>query len=229
MKAAAFEYVAAKSVADAVAALGARDAATSVIAGGQSLVPMLNLRVAAPDVLVDIGSGRTEQSFGPATAIRIGALTTHAEIEDGGSPILRRAAAEVASEISYRAVRNYGTLGGSVALADPAADWPVCLLALGVRADRRQNGVRQEPIGSFLKGQYETSLAGTKSSSASTCRGPTRGCAGNSTRSPARVALSQIPSPSLCSRDVAAPSRSCSAPTVKAHCANAALRTSSVL
>ena len=62
--------------------------------------------------------------------------------------------------ISYRAVRNYGTIGGSVALADPAADWPVCLLALG--ADVRvatHDGVRSQPIGDLIQGQYTTSLA----------------------------------------------------------------------
>ncbi len=65
----------------------------------------------------------------------------------------------VASTISYRAVRNHGTIGGSVALADPAADWPGCLIALGatVRIASR-NGTRTEPVAGFVKGLYETSL-----------------------------------------------------------------------
>ena len=90
---------------------------------------MLNLRVAQIDLLVDLS--RLEElkvvSETPAS-VQIGALTTHAAIEDGKIPdrfggLLRR----VASTISYRAVRNHGTIGGSVALADPAADWPGCL------------------------------------------------------------------------------------------------------
>ena len=66
---------------------------------------------------------------------------------------------KVASGISYRAIRNYGTIGGSVALADPAADWPVCLLALGaeVRVAGRK-GPRSQPIGELIRGQYTTSL-----------------------------------------------------------------------
>jgi aerobic carbon-monoxide dehydrogenase medium subunit len=93
-------------------------------------------------------------------SIWIGALTTHAAIEDGKVPdmfggLMRR----VAGQISYRAVRNHGTIGGSVALADPAADWPCCLIALGatVRVVGR-NGVRVQPVGEFIKGQYETTL-----------------------------------------------------------------------
>ena len=92
-----------------------------------------NLRVALPELLVDI-SRLDELKIVSRTpdSLRIGALTTHAAIEDGKVPdifsgLMRR----VAGQISYRAVRNHGTIGGSVALADPAADWPGCLLALG--------------------------------------------------------------------------------------------------
>ena len=94
---------------------------------------MLNLRVALPDLLVDIG-GLQELKEIAATPdnIRIGALTTHAAIEDGKLPeAFGGLMQKVASTISYRAVRNHGTIGGSVALADPAADWPGCLMALG--------------------------------------------------------------------------------------------------
>jgi carbon-monoxide dehydrogenase medium subunit len=162
MKAASFDYVAPKTVAEASASLAADGATTVAIAGGQSLLPMLNLRVVLPDVLVDIG-GLQELREVAATPdhIRIGALTTHAAIEDGKLPegfggLLQK----VASKISYRAVRNHGTIGGSVALADPAADWPPCLLALG--ANVRISGVkgtRSQPVGDFIKGQYSTSLA----------------------------------------------------------------------
>ena len=159
MKAAAFEYVAPKTVAEASASLAASGAVA--IAGGQSLLPMLNLRVALPDLLVDLG-GLQELREVTATAsmIRIGALTTHAAIEDGNLPdgfggLMQK----VASRISYRAIRNHGTIGGSVALADPAADWPSCLMALGatVRISGLK-GIRSEPVNDFVRGEYSTSL-----------------------------------------------------------------------
>jgi carbon-monoxide dehydrogenase medium subunit len=122
---------------------------------------MLNLRVAFIDLLVDISRlddlkavTRTPDS------VWIGALTTHAAIEDGKVPdifggLMRR----VARQISYRAIRNHGTIGGSVALADPAADWPCCLVALDaiVRVVGR-NGVRVQAVADFIRGPYETSL-----------------------------------------------------------------------
>ncbi len=160
MKAAPFDYVAPKTVAEASASLAAPGAVA--IAGGQSLVPMLNLRVALPDLLVDLGAlQELKEVTSTPGAIRIGALTTHAAIEDGKLPdgfggLMQK----VASTISYRAVRNHGTIGGSVALADPAADWPGCLMALG--ADARISGLkgtRSEPIGDLVRGQYSTSLA----------------------------------------------------------------------
>jgi carbon-monoxide dehydrogenase medium subunit len=161
MKPAPFDYIRPKSVAEASVALGRRGASTAAIAGGQSLVPMLALRVALPDVLVDISRlddlkivTRTPDS------LWLGSLTTHAAIEDGETPdIFNGLMRRVAGQISYRAVRNHGTIGGSVALADPAADWPACLLALGtsLRVVGR-NGVRVQSIDDFLKGAYETTL-----------------------------------------------------------------------
>jgi carbon-monoxide dehydrogenase medium subunit len=161
MKAAPFDYLRAKSVAEASVALGRKGVTTAAIAGGQSLLPMLNLRVAFVDLLVDISRlddlkavTRTPDS------VWIGALTTHAAIEDGKVPdifggLMRR----VARQISYRAIRNHGTIGGSVALADPAADWPCCLVALDaiVRVVGR-NGVRVQAVADFIRGPYETSL-----------------------------------------------------------------------
>jgi aerobic carbon-monoxide dehydrogenase medium subunit len=162
MKAAAFDYAVAKTVAEASALLGSDGSATAAIAGGQSLMPMLNLRVALPDLLVDIGRlQELKEIAATRTNIRIGALTTHAAIEDGKLPedfggLMRK----VASKISYRAVRNHGTVGGSVALADPAADWPGCLLALGAQVHiAGRKGTRSQPIGDFVRGQYSTSLA----------------------------------------------------------------------
>ncbi len=162
MKAAPFEYLRPASVAEASAALGRNGMTTAAIAGGQSLLPMLNLRVAFIDLLVDISRldelrAVTETPSG----LQIGALTTHAAIEDGKVPdlfggLLRR----VAGQISYRAVRNHGTIGGSVALADPAADWPGCLMALGASVRiAGPSGARSELVSDFVQGSYSTSLA----------------------------------------------------------------------
>jgi carbon-monoxide dehydrogenase medium subunit len=162
MKSSPFDYVRPKTVTEASALLAQDSVTTAAIAGGQSLVPMLNLRAAQIDLLVDL-SRLEELKFVSETpaSLQIGALTTHAAIEDGKIPdrfsgLMRR----VASTISYRAVRNHGTVGGSVALADPAADWPGCLIALGatVRVAGR-SGTRQQPVADFVQGLYSTSLA----------------------------------------------------------------------
>jgi carbon-monoxide dehydrogenase medium subunit len=162
MKAPRFEYVRPKTIDEATASLAANGLTTAVIAGGQSLLPMLNLRVTFPDLLVDIGRlDELKECSEAADVVRIGALTTHAAIEDGNIPdlfggLLRK----VASRISYRAVRNYGTIGGSVALADPAADWPGCLIALGAIARiSGRCGIRSQPLSDFVQGQYLTTLA----------------------------------------------------------------------
>ncbi len=162
MKSAKFEYVIAKTVAEAAASLASDGASPAVIAGGQSLLPMLNLRVAVVDLLVDIsGIEELKETRETTAKIQIGALTSHADVEDGKIPdlfggLLRK----VASGISYRAIRNYGTIGGSVALADPAADWPVCLMALGTDVQISTGAVaRSQPIGHFIQGQYSTSLS----------------------------------------------------------------------
>lgn len=161
MKASSFDYVAAKTVAEATAALGSDGINTAAIAGGQSLLPMLNLRVALPDIVVDLGGLEELKEVSISSEnIAIGALTTHAVIEDGlfAEPF-NGLMQKIASKISYRAIRHHGTIGGSVALADPAADWPGCLIALG--ASVRISGVkgqRSELVQSFIQGQYQTSL-----------------------------------------------------------------------
>jgi aerobic carbon-monoxide dehydrogenase medium subunit len=162
MKAAIFDYAAPKTIAEASALLGSNGAATAAIAGGQSLLPMLNLRVALPDLLVDLGRlEELKEIAGTPSNVRIGALTTHAAIEDGKLPeAFGGLMQKVASTISYRAVRNHGTIGGSVALADPAADWPGCLMALGARVRiSGLKGTRSQPVSDFVQGQYATSLA----------------------------------------------------------------------
>jgi len=161
MKASSFDYLAAKTVAEASAALGSNGATTAAIAGGQSLLPMLNLRVALPDLVVDLGRlDELKEVSVSSDKVRIGALTTHATIEDGlFADAFGGLMQKVASTISYRAIRHYGTIGGSVALADPAADWPGCLMALGATLRiSGLEGTRSEPVETFVQGQYQTSL-----------------------------------------------------------------------
>ena len=161
MKPAPFDYVRPSSLAEATAALGDSSRLAVALGGGQSLMPLLALRVAPADVLIDLGRlPDLKQIEETDTHIRIGAGVTHAAIEDGHVPdpadgILKR----VATNIAYRAVRNHGTIGGSLALADPAADWPAVLLALNASLTIvGANGKRAEPIDDFFLGAYTTSL-----------------------------------------------------------------------
>lgn len=161
MKSAPFDYVKPSSVAEACAQLASGAGAAVAIAGGQSLVPLLALRMAPADVLVDFSGIAALGEFSTTAAgVRIGAGVTHAAIEDGKVPdkthgLLKR----VAGGIAYRSVRNHGTIGGSVALADPAADWPACLLALGATARiTGPTGERVETMDGLLVGAYTTSL-----------------------------------------------------------------------
>src|SRR5260221_13708951 len=146
MKAARFDYARARSLAHAVELLGSGDGFVKLLAGGQTLAPMLNLRLVRPDLLVDV-SKLSEMTVWreEGGAILIGAGVTHAAIEDGKLPgPTGRVLARIASGIAYRAVRNRGTIGGSLAHADPAADWlstPAALAArivlLGPAGERR--------------------------------------------------------------------------------------------
>jgi carbon-monoxide dehydrogenase medium subunit len=124
-------------------------------------MPMLNLRVVLIDRVVDISRLEELQAVQQRPeSLHIGATTTHAAIEDGKVPdlhngLLRR----VAAQISYRAVRNHGTIGGSVALADPSADWPACLVALNAQVrTATPQGDRREAVADFVRDAYTTSL-----------------------------------------------------------------------
>jgi carbon-monoxide dehydrogenase medium subunit len=162
MKPAAFDYVRAGSLADAAKVLADAGGAAKAIAGGQSLGPMLNLRLAQPRLLVDLTAiAELTASAEAPDALTLGACVTTADIEDrriplGGLPML----AEVAGGIAYRAVRNRGTIGGSVCHADPAADWPAALAALGAECivfDGR--GTRRIAVDQFTAGAFEVALA----------------------------------------------------------------------
>jgi aerobic carbon-monoxide dehydrogenase medium subunit len=161
MKPAAFDYVRPSTVTEALDALRSTPGAR-VLAGGQTLGPMLNLRLAQPPVLVDITRIPELAAVAEeADAVTIGATVTHAAIEDGRIPDPTGGfLAQVAHGIGYRAVRTRGTVGGSLAHADPSADWLACLTALGcVLAIAGLKGTRTVQLARFVRGAMETDLS----------------------------------------------------------------------
>ena len=161
MKAAGFAYERPPDLNTALALMADADGMTKVIAGGQSLGPMLNLRLVEPDLIVDIaGLSELKQAERSGDELVIGACITHGDIEDGRIPDVTRGAMQrVAGAIAYRAVRNRGTIGGSLSHADPAADWISALAALGARVTlRRLAGIRHLAIEDFVTGALESAL-----------------------------------------------------------------------
>jgi carbon-monoxide dehydrogenase medium subunit len=161
MKAAPFDYRVAPDMADAARALAGQDGGTKAIAGAQSLGPMLNLRLVRPGRLVDVSMLPELREARETTAgAHLGAAITHAEIEDGEVPDptpgwLREAAANIA----HRAVRNRGTLGGSLAHADPAADWVIVMTGLDATVVLEgPDGRREVTMADFITGPFETAL-----------------------------------------------------------------------
>jgi aerobic carbon-monoxide dehydrogenase medium subunit len=161
MKPAPFDYHRATSIEDAIAHLQAGDAIARPLAGGQSLVPMLNLRLAPADRLVDLTRiDGLKQTVARSDGIRYGALTTHAAFEDGRVPDASNGLMPfIGSQIAYRAVRTRGTIGGAVALADPAADWLTTIIALEAEvALVGPNGRRSVAGTDFALGPYMTAI-----------------------------------------------------------------------
>jgi aerobic carbon-monoxide dehydrogenase medium subunit len=160
VKPAPFAYKKARSLEEAVALLGEhRDA--RLLAGGQSLIATLNMRLSAPSLLIDInGIGGLDGISHKAGTIAIGALTRHAAAER--SDVIAKHAALLARalpHIGHAAIRNRGTLGGSIAFADPAAELPACLLALDGEVDATgPKGKRTIKAADFFKGLFETAL-----------------------------------------------------------------------
>ena len=159
MKAPSFAYAKAKSLAEAFELIERPGA--KILAGGQSLIPSLNMRLAHPDLLVDITGLRDLGAIEPrGAALRVGALATHAQIEK--SELVTRQVpllAEAVKHVAHPAIRNRGTIGGSIALADPAAEYPAVALALNatiVLVGRR--GERRVSAGHFFKGLFETDV-----------------------------------------------------------------------
>ena len=165
MFAAEFDYYKARSVAAAIKLLRAHQG-SKLLAGGHSLIPLLKLRLARPAALIDIGGIEGLKAISVTGGrVRIGALNTHRAI--AMSPVLRSACpllAEVAERIGDAQVRNRGTIGGNVAHADPASDWPTVLTALNAsfivqgRAGLLNRGVRTVPAAQFFTGVLTTSL-----------------------------------------------------------------------
>lgn len=161
MKPAAFAYAKARSLDHAVALLRDEAGGAHVLAGGQSLVPSLNMRLSQPGLLVDINAIPDLDRITLANGhVAIGALVRHAQAER--SPDIARHApliAQALPHIAHPAIRNRGTLCGSVAFADPAAELPACLLALGGEVEiAGANGRRTVKAEDFFQGLYQTAL-----------------------------------------------------------------------
>jgi carbon-monoxide dehydrogenase medium subunit len=160
MKFPAFSYVRSDALSHALATL-ADDGEAMPVAGGQSLMTMLSFRVARPERLVDISRLPELQrvDVGPEN-VRIGAAVTHARIEDGAVPgPLGAFLARAANGIAFRAIRNRGTMGGSLAHADPAADWPVILACLGATIETvGPDGSRNLAVSELIEDQMQTTL-----------------------------------------------------------------------
>jgi aerobic carbon-monoxide dehydrogenase medium subunit len=161
MKAAAFAYERPSDLNAALFLMAKATGMAKIIAGGQSLGPMLNLRLVEPELIVDItGLSELKQAERSGEELVIGACITHGDIEDGRIPDVTRGAMQrVAGAIAYRAVRNRGTIGGSLSHADPAADWISALSALGARVMLRSvAGVRDLAVEEFVTGALESAL-----------------------------------------------------------------------
>ena len=158
MKPPPFAYMRPGTLEEAASQLRA-DRGAMLLAGGQSLVPMLNLRVARPTTVVDISSieGLDAIDIGPEQ-VRIGALVTHSQIENHEWPASLSALPAGAGQIGYPAIRHRGTIGGSLAHADPAAELPTLMVALDATIHlQSEDGRRSVGADDFFEGYYSTS------------------------------------------------------------------------
>ena len=161
MKAAAFDYVKPKALSDALSLLEQGGDDARLIAGGQTLLATLNMRLSEPSILIDITDVAELKGISVVgDKLRIGALVTHTEIEDSAlvakhAPLLKAAAPHIA----HRAIRNLGTWGGSLAYGDPAAEWPACSLTLQTTmVIHGPSGERKIAAKDFFIDLYTTSL-----------------------------------------------------------------------
>lgn len=161
MKAPAFDYVRAAGVEEAVGLLKQHGDRARLLAGGQSLIPALNLRLMAPELLIDItGIDALRGIRVDDGMVRIGALTRHADLLASAEiaeavPLVAKAVAHVA----HPAIRNRGTIGGNLAHADPASELPACMIALGASFILTGSaGERRVNAADFFTGLYQTAL-----------------------------------------------------------------------
>jgi aerobic carbon-monoxide dehydrogenase medium subunit len=161
LKPAAFAYARARSLDHAIALLGEHQGEAKVLAGGQSLIATLNMRLSSPSLLVDInGVAGLDGISVKNRMVEIGALTRHVTLERSAeiarhAPLIARAMPQIA----HPAIRNRGTIGGSLAYADPAAELPACLVALDGEVDIvGPQGRRSVKAEDFFKGLFETAL-----------------------------------------------------------------------
>lgn len=161
MKPVNFTYERPRHLADAINLLADENVQAKILAGGQSLGPMLNMRLVQPELIIDITAlDELKRIDRPKDCLVIGACVTHADIEDGRIPdVTNGAMRAVAAGIAYRAVRNRGTIGGSLTNADPSADWVSALAALGAEAVvRGAGGTRTMAVEDYVTGALETAL-----------------------------------------------------------------------
>jgi carbon-monoxide dehydrogenase medium subunit len=178
MKPTAFDYIAVDSLDAAVAALARAGGEGKILAGGQSLMPMLNFRLVRPALLIDInripGLAYVEAK---GDVVRVGALTRHHTLET--SPVVKEhlpVLAEAMRHVAHLAIRNRGTIGGNLAHADPASELPACMLALDatlvIRGVDRERRVAAKD---FFQGIYATALAADVFREILACRAPRPG------------------------------------------------------
>jgi carbon-monoxide dehydrogenase medium subunit len=160
LKPAPFAYAKARSLEDAVAQLAAHQGEAKLLAGGQSLIATLNMRLSHPSLLIDINAIGLDAINVKDGMIEIGALARHATLERSAdiakyAPLIALAMPHIA----HPAIRNRGTIGGSLAYADPAAELPACLIALDGEIDiTGPSGKRGVKATDFFKGLFETAL-----------------------------------------------------------------------
>jgi len=161
VKPAPFAYTKAKTLKEAVTLLAKHKDDARLLAGGQSLIATLNMRLSAPDLLIDINGIKNLNGIAKkGKYVEIGALARHAQVEH--SDVIAKHAPLITlamPHIGHPAIRNRGTFGGSIAFADPAAELPACLLALGGELDiAGPRGKRKVKADAFFKGLFETAL-----------------------------------------------------------------------
>jgi aerobic carbon-monoxide dehydrogenase medium subunit len=161
MKAPKFDYVRARSLGEVFSLLREYGDDARIIAGGQTLLATLNMRLSEPQLLVDIGGlPDLRQLTVVGDVLRLGAMVTHSQIED--SQVVREHVpllTDVAPFVAHRAIRNLGTFGGSIAFADPAAEWPCVLVATrGTVITQGSDGQRRIPADEFFLDLYTTAL-----------------------------------------------------------------------